>query len=174
VAQGLDHLHRKGIVHRDIKPMNLLVFVPSEGSESTPQMKLADCGFSEVLYCTTEDFIEMSSRRLHCNRNEKLGWIAPELYHSKDFYDFKVDIWALGLILGYTLSGGKHPFGNDPCEREFLVMNKNPMLMSREDLKRPYSEDDVPFKLLQSMLMIEPMERPTVEDILRSSFFFLS
>ena len=46
----------------------------------------------------------------------------------------KVDIFALGLIFGYTLSGGNHPFGDDPDDRVMRIKKKEPMKMTRSYL----------------------------------------
>jgi len=105
VTRGLAHLHKLKIVHRDIKPANLLIFVPTDEFNNKPLMKLADFDISKMLKANINmDFTNTSLT----NPSGSRGWMAPEVYQSHRF-DFKVDVWALGLIFGFTLSGGKHP-----------------------------------------------------------------
>jgi len=166
ITQGLAHLHGLNIVHRDIKPTNILIYVPiSYDIVSNPQViKLADFGRSKI---TDNDFTETSTSNPRGTR----GWMAPEVYLSKRV-DYKVDIFPLGLIFVYTLSkGNKHPFGDDPDGRVWRIKNKESMKMIRNDLKEPYSENDEAFNLIKSMLVMNPDERPTVQDILNSLFF---
>jgi len=122
VTQGLVYLHQLRIVHGDIKPTNLFIFVPSDGSdkEFEPMMKIADFGISKCIY-TPERKVRFGHSKVlntnftntsETNPTGTKGWMAPEVYESNKL-DFKVDIWGLGLIFGYTLSGGKHPYGND-------------------------------------------------------------
>ena len=168
VVQGLAHLHRLGIVHRDIKPTNILIFIPSEGSDETnkPLVKLADFGISKILKIGKNDFTNTSVT----NPNGTRGWMAPEVYESNRF-DFKVDIWALGCIFGYTLSEGKnHPFGEEN-KRNSRILQKEDMELTPRDLKKPYSDDRVGFELIKSMLEREPTVRPEITKVLNSSFF---
>lgn len=163
VTQGLAHLHSKNVVHRDIKPTNILIFVTQ--SQKRPKVKLADFGISRILKTGREDFTNTSVT----NPKGTRGWMGPEVYEC-DRFDFSVDIWALGLIFAYTLSkGNKHPFGDESNERIFRIKRKEPMLMVQEDLKVPYSRDGVAFRLIQSMLEMDPSKRPTATDILRHS-----
>jgi len=137
ITQGLAHLHGLGIVHRDINPNNILIYVPLSSdnrsyAKSEPQVKLADFGRCKII---NEDFTNSSTTNPRGTR----GWIAPELYHNQRG-DFKVDIFALGLIFGYTLSrGNKHPFGDDPHAWAIQIKNGESIKMSRNDLKEPYS-----------------------------------
>lgn len=167
VSRGLTHLHSLGIVHRDIKPTNILVFVP-RGFWNTekPQMKLADFGISKVLKAGKEDFTNTSVT----NPSGTRGWMAPEVYEIKRF-DFAVDIFALGCIFGFTLSGGKHPFGDDPDRRIFRIVEKKSMILVQKDLKEPYLEEPELFKLIQSMLEMEPARRPSLEEVMASNIF---
>ena len=98
--------------------------------------------------------------------------MAPELFHS-DHYDFKVDIWALGCIIGYTLSRGRHPFGSNYIVQSIQIKNQKPMIMSLTDFKSSYAEDDLLaiFTLMQSMLEVDPACRPTVKEVLNHPFF---
>lgn len=130
VTKGLAHLHTKGIVHRDIKPTNILISVPNGYWASTPRMKLADFGLSRYLDAMkTDSFTCASGTR---------GWMAPELYHQNVIYNSKVDIFPLGCIFAYTLSGGKHPFGDEPDLRIGRIKRKEAIVFTKEDLKGPY------------------------------------
>lgn len=167
-TQGLAYLHHKGIVHRDIKPTNILVFVTSSSNDA--QIKLADFGISKILEDDNKnDFTNTSVT----NPTGTKGWMAPEVYELKRF-DFKVDIWALGCIFGYTLSvGNKHPFGDNSDARIVKIIRKEKMsLLTQEILKEPYSGDDAALKLIESMLDMEkPENRPTAEGVLKNGFF---
>jgi len=168
VTQGLSHLHELKIVHRDIKPTNLLIFVPSKGTETIikPQMKLADFGISKML--KTDADINFTNTSV-TNPSGSIGWMAPEVYESNRF-DFKVDVWALGLIFFFTLSDGKHPFGNDPYERTTRIKKKESMLLTEKDLIGNIDVQKA-IEVIQSMLVVEPENRPVVKDVLVHSFF---
>jgi len=169
IIRGLAHLHGLDIVHWDIKPTNILIYVPLSSdnrsyAKSNPQVKLADFGCSKII---DEDFTNTSTTNPRGTR----GWIAPELYHNQRA-DFKVDIFALGLIFGYTLSRGKHPFGDDPHAWAIQIKNGESIKMSRNDLKEPYSsENNEAFDLIVSMLDMKPDKRPSVKEITNSLFF---
>jgi len=167
ISQGLAHLHGLGIVHRDLKPVNILLFVPlsKENECKSPIIKLADFGRSKI---THEEHTETSNS----NPTGTRGWMAPEVYITKKV-DSKVDVFALGLIFDYTLSGGKHPFGDDDLEERVMrIKKKEPMKMVRNYLKEPYSsENNEAFDLIKSMLVMNPDKRPTVNEISNSLFF---
>jgi len=172
----LAYLHQLDIVHRDIKPSNILIFVPSslEGASDAaaesikPQIKLADFSISKALHVDKKDFTNTSAT----NPNGTRGWMAPEVY-KLERPDSKVDIFPLGCIFAYTLSGGKHPFGDDPDKRSVRIKDGQPMLMVKQDFIEPYSEEDVAFHLIESMLQMDPSKRPTVEKVLDSEFFLI-
>ena len=165
VTQGLAHLHSLNIVHRDIKPQNILIFVP-DGHGVEPLVKLADFGISKGLNTDREDFTNTSVM----NPSGTRGWMAPEVYQMERC-DCKVDIFPLGCIFAYTLSGGKHPFGDDQDKRLLRIKRKEPMLMVKEHLKESYSRDGVAFELIKSMLEMDPYKRPSTENVLNSTFF---
>jgi serine/threonine protein kinase len=94
VARALQYAHRKGIMHRDLKPENLLI---GEGRA----VKLADLGLAQSL----------GERTVVGERNYVLGtphFIAPEIVRNEPF-DFRSDIYSLGVCLYQTLTG-KMPY----------------------------------------------------------------
>ncbi len=77
VTQGLDYLDSLGIVHRNMKPTNILISAPNKlGIELSPQIKLSGFGSFK-----TECFINTSVT----NPYSKKGWILPEVYESNGF-----------------------------------------------------------------------------------------
>lgn len=168
LTQGLAYLHAVGIVHLDIKPTNILIFVPEVSSLLTkPQIKLADFGLCKLSKTYQSDFTNSN----RTNPKGTTGWMAPELYKSAR-YDYKADLFPLGCVFGYTLSGGKHPFGDKHTTRQNRIEKQKPMLLTIEDLKRPYCNDPITaFELIESLVEMNPANRPTAVEVLSHSFF---
>ena len=110
ISKALDYLHTFGIVHRDLKPENIMIKgkLPYESMDS---IKIMDFGLSKIL-----------------GPNEKvndgfgtLTYVAPEVLTRKP-YNNSVDIWSLGVLVFYTLSG-TFPF-DDPSNDEEIIAKK--------------------------------------------------
>eukprot|EP00297_Palpitomonas_bilix_P007118 CAMPEP_0113908318 /NCGR_PEP_ID=MMETSP0780_2-20120614/26084_1 /TAXON_ID=652834 /ORGANISM="Palpitomonas bilix" /LENGTH=412 /DNA_ID=CAMNT_0000903711 /DNA_START=139 /DNA_END=1380 /DNA_ORIENTATION=- /assembly_acc=CAM_ASM_000599 len=99
LVKGLEHCHSKGVVHRDIKPGNLLI-----GTNDT--LKIADFGSAEML-----DKFDDSGL---CQRSSGTpAFQAPEIAAAEEsFSGEKVDVWAAGVSL-YMMVTGKVPFDGD-------------------------------------------------------------
>lgn len=169
LTQGLDHLHNLKIVHGDIKPTNILIFVPLEGAIKQPQIKLSDFKIYKMI--ETNKMVQLTNTILTSPSGSRGVTVVtpPELYNSNRFGS-KVDVWALGCIFGYVLSGGKHPFGDGYFSQNKQIRRKQFMLLTKQDLKGN-NDDAEAFGLIISMLMVEPQNRPTVEDVLKHPFF---
>lgn len=90
---ALKYLHMNNIAHRDIKPENFLLFK----EDDLDNIKLIDFGLSKKL----------SDDEIMHNPNGTAYYIAPEVLNGE--YDYKCDIWSMGVVL-YILLCGRPPF----------------------------------------------------------------
>lgn len=101
LANGLKHLNKLNIYHRDIKPRNLLL------TENKKILKIADFGLAKI----NEDVnYQTQSNSLFDTICGSPMHMAPEIRKDR-LYGFKTDLWSIGIIL-YELLYGFHPFGN--------------------------------------------------------------
>jgi serine/threonine protein kinase len=104
ILSGLEFLHNRQIIHRDIKPQNILL------QGNTP--RLADFGISRAMQTTM-----VSSAVIGTD-----AYMSPESFDGKR--NAQTDIWSVGVVL-YQLLKGSLPFPQEhPSERMFAVLTK--------------------------------------------------
>ncbi len=99
IARALDYAHKRGIVHRDIKPSNIMI------TESGEPM-LTDFGVAKII--DEEATLDLTGTNATVGTPE---YMAPEQVNSKTT-DYRVDIYALGIVL-YEMVTGRRPFEGD-------------------------------------------------------------
>ena len=148
ILDALAHAHRLGIVHRDVKPSNVLV---EEGPELS--IRLLDFGLAQ--------FDEADTLTAVGDVPGTLAYIAPERLTGGDATTAS-DVWAVGVLLWESLAG-EHPFWGVPLPQVAAAIEAGapPLTETRSDLP-PAVADAV-----SSALAVEPTKRPSAERLAR-------
>uniref|UniRef100_A0A673A0Q7 non-specific serine/threonine protein kinase n=1 Tax=Sphaeramia orbicularis TaxID=375764 RepID=A0A673A0Q7_9TELE len=121
IAQAMKVLQSRGILHRDLKPQNILLCHP-ERRRSSPTnicIKIADFGFARHLQTNTMAATLCGSPM----------YMAPEVIMSQN-YDARADLWSIGTII-YQCLTGKAPFhASTPQELRFFYESNRTLLPS--------------------------------------------
>ena len=97
--QGLAHIHKMGIAHRDIKPDNILISVDADSNKDN--LKICDFGSAKYLpshntnLATHETIAAKSSVTYISTRYFR----SPELLYGNQYYGTEIDLWAAGCVL---------------------------------------------------------------------------
>ena len=150
VAEALGFAHRQGIIHRDVKPDNILrkkLIQPERPSEPSWRAIVTDFGLAKL----------QSGGLLETDMSMLLGtlpYIAPELLHGLK-PDSRSDLYGLGIVL-YEMVTGQHPFKtrtiNDAIQQHCYTAPRSPSLL----------RSDIPEELEQIILKAlakEPADR---------------
>lgn len=146
--EGLEHLHKKMILHRDIKLDNILL-----GSEFNA--KIADFGIS----CT---IVEGEILYKQCGTP---AYLAPEIIKNEGYTGFATDIWSLGVLL-HTLLLGKVPFKADTLE---VLYSR--ILSSQVEIPSSPRISEECKDLILRMLDKNPKDRISVDEIKKHPWF---
>lgn len=184
-AEGLEFAHQQGMVHRDIKPGNMMVTLkPSlNHSQETsmrdllihhldwplppdycPQVKLLDLGLACMVSRATGK----------ADEDQLVGtpdYLAPELAEQSPSADIRADIYSLGCSF-YQLLTGEMPYPGGTWTEKIYRHRYDPLPAITE------KRDDLPIEivqLLERMLAKEPDDRPTSpKEIVKSLTNWLS
>jgi len=151
--QGIKYLHQNNQIHRDIKAGNILI-----GSDGG--VKISDFGVAAKL----------KEGKKRCTFIGSPCWMAPEVFeqNQKSGYDFKVDIWSLG-ITALELAHGKPPNSELTTMKLILkTLNEEPPVLNHEECW-----DDHFREFLSYCLVKDPTKRKSAEELLKccKSFF---
>ncbi|KAF9653686.1 hypothetical protein BDM02DRAFT_1648160 [Thelephora ganbajun] len=190
ITSGLRHLHALKIIHRDIKPQNILVSSAKNGQNH--RMLISDFGLCKRLEVDQTSFMPTAFGAMAAGT---VGWRAPEILRGEVRLDDSdgsqssrgsvatlsgsntssssakptkltkaVDIFALGCLFYYCLTRGSHPYG-DRFEREVNIMKDIKSLGGLDHFGEEGTEvTDLIEKMLNPQAALRYVEWPFLQD----------
>jgi len=164
---GLQYIHENGQIHRDIKAGNILL-------DGNGDVKIADFGVSGFL--------------VHSGSQQEKAktfvgtpcWMAPEVMEQVHGYDYKADLWSLG-ITALELAKGYAPYARfPPMKVLILTIQEDPPSLATYDEETDDDDDDYMVNeeyskqfgaFVDMCLQKNPARRPTCPELLASKYF---
>ena len=146
MLEGLAHAHARGIVHRDVKPSNVLI---ADGPR--PSVRLLDFGLARLPQAETLTAAG--------DVPGTLAYISPERLGGEPA-TAAADVWAVGVLLWEALAG-QHPFWQSSLLETARAIERGaePLASARPDLPRPL------LAAVDRALELDPTRRPTAAEL---------
>lgn len=171
-AEALQFLRARNLIHRDIKPQNLLLHPPEESDYAQghplgiPLLKVADFGFARILPAATLAETLCGSPL----------YMAPEILRYEK-YDAKADLWSVGAVL-FEMAVGRPPFRAQNHVELLRRIEKGEDKIKFPD-ERTVDDTDQPSKalpvpedikdLIRQLLKRGPVQRMSFDDFFKST-----
>lgn len=150
IASGIKYLHEYGIVHRDLKPDNIML----SDLSNEPSVKIMDFGLSKI----------MGVNETTADGFGTLSFVAPEVLLRKP-YNKEIDIWSIGVITYYALTGTL-PFDDEDDNEERIA--RKTVYQEVDFPKRHWSQRSPEvIDLIKKCLVKETEKRISIDDLLK-------
>ncbi|OCH96708.1 kinase [Obba rivulosa] len=169
MLEGLAYLHSKGVVHRDVKPDNILL-------DHMGVIKFVDFGAAKILAKNqrsiqrsrrTEVPVSNGSAQGGLGMNSLTGtpmYMSPEVIrNSKGGRHGAMDIWSLGCVV-LECATGRKPWSN--LDNEWAIMFHIGVATQHPPLPEPGQLSEMGIDFIRQCLTIDPMRRPTANELM--------
>lgn len=148
VAQGMDYIHKNGIIHRDLAARNVLV-------DEHSRCKVADFGLSRSIRESETDVYQQKSKGALPVR-----WMAPECLYLQVFTS-KSDVWAFGILLWEIVTLGSTPYPGLSAQEVIHAVRDGRVMV-----QPPHCRWEL-YRLMRACWHPDPKERPAFSRLSR-------
>ncbi|KAI9100686.1 3-phosphoinositide-dependent protein kinase 1-like protein [Phlyctochytrium arcticum] len=157
ILLAVEYLHNQGIIHRDLKPENILL-------DDRRHIKITDFGTAKILSSKPPE----DGEQVRDDTSGRASFVGTAEYCSPELLNDRAaskasDIWAIGCIL-YHLLAGRPPFKG---ANEYQTFQR----ITKLDYTFPDGFPATAQSLITRILVLDPSQRPTIEDIKEDLFF---
>ena len=146
---ALKYMHSFRIIHRDIKPGNIFL-------NEKLEIKIGDFGLAAKLE------FEGERKRTICGTP---NYIAPEILEGRAGHSYEVDIWSIGILI-YSMLYGRAPFETHDVKLTYKRIKMLSYHFPEGLNSSPEAKD-----LISRILVLNPLERPSIDEIMNHDFF---
>lgn len=146
LADALHYIHEQGVVHRDVKPANILL-AHTPGNDTRPHPKLTDFGIARLV-----DGARLTATSFTLG---SAGYLSPEQARGEEVGP-PSDVYSLGLVL-LECATGKRVFLGKGQEAAFAPLTRDPVI--------PDDLDPVLAETLRAMTARSPESRPNAHEV---------
>jgi len=150
IARGLRHAHGQGIIHRDIKPGNILLVADDDAVEIP---KIVDFGLVKDLDVMEA---ELTTTGMYLGTPT---YMAPEQARGQGGVTGRADVYSLGCVM-YRMLAGRAPFRADSAIATALMH-----LQAKPDPLKPYGVDPQLEAIVMRCLAKDPVDRPNADEL---------
>ena len=149
ILYALKYMHSFRVIHRDIKPGNIFL-------NDKLEIKIGDFGLAAKLE------FEGERKRTICGTP---NYIAPEILEGRNGHSYEVDIWSIGILI-YSMLYGRAPFETHDVKLTYKRIKMLSYHFPEGINISPEARD-----LVSRILVLNPLERPSIDEIMNHGFF---
>jgi len=165
LAKGLSASHHVGVVHRDLKPTNIMII----DNFQLGGIKITDFGIAKMAADEIDEAAEGGSESISASATAvgALPYMAPEAINSPKDVGLSADIWSFAAMLYEILTGSK-PFGAGLKAVHHIVTGKYSKFPSflTENTQFEYISKEL-ISIITSCLVTNPGDRPTADQLVQ-------
>ena len=165
LAKGVAAAHHAGVVHRDLKPTNIMIV----GDYSLTELKVTDFGIAKMAGEELEEAVEHGEASMTSSQTAvgALPYMAPEAIERPKEVGAPADIWSVGAMM-YQLLSGQYPFGQGLKAVPLIIAAKPPEVpafLTANPQFAPLARAVMNIAL--SCIKKDPEERPTADQLVQ-------